>query len=308
MESVQAARKELRDRLIPAIARDGLARVSTPGNLPGRLCEPPAAPRPLMRPHSQPEICCFLQGRSSFWVENRSIEFTAPHVLLLPPNVPHVGGGRVARTSSPGKPEDAPFFLRADFFHFGATITLFRQVAGTTLMAPDCAVADRRVLDAVDALVEELARKPECHDVIAHGLLLEILGRLARAPLLPEVDQIISALDLLADSRPLPPLLSEAVHYLVRHFDQPLTLARIAAALQVSPSTLGHEFKSATGRSVMAYLTEVRIAAAKSLLQLPVRVSGVSEMVGFSDPAYFSRVFHARVGMSASDYRAQHHP
>ena len=56
----------------------------------------------------------------------------------------------------------------------------------------------------------------------------------------------------------------------------------------------------------MQPLNKARIDAAKRLLDDPkLRISDISEMVGYTDNGHFSRLFKKMVGISANDYRNQ---
>ncbi|MBI3948463.1 MAG: helix-turn-helix transcriptional regulator [Armatimonadetes bacterium] len=304
MEWVREVQAEIRDRVIPALQRDGLERVSTPRALRGRVCKPPDAWRPILFPHVQPEICCFLRGNSAVWVEDQPVEFVAPHVLLIPPNTTHGDGWRVMEKRSSLRLAEGPTRAWVAFYPFGVIVGLSQPMGKVTRATRGCILADRRVLKAMHDLAEELAQRPPCHETVAYALVLEILGRLARAPLLPGLELHRTATQLLSNPATPPALISRVEEYLLHHYQEPLTLAEIAAALQVSTSSLRHQFKAATGRSVMAYLTEMRVSAARSLLQLSLPVADVSSLVGFSDPAYFGRIFRRHVGVSPSEFRA----
>ena len=64
------------------------------------------------------------------------------------------------------------------------------------------------------------------------------------------------------------------------------------------------QFKAATGRSVMAYFTEMKIEAAKRLLrESDLTVSQISDRLAFDNPNYFSKTFRRLTSVSPSAYR-----
>lgn len=54
----------------------------------------------------------------------------------------------------------------------------------------------------------------------------------------------------------------------------------------------------------MDYFTKVRIEKAKLLIKdIKFKTYQVAELVGYDDPAYFSKVFKKVVGISPTEYR-----
>jgi AraC-like DNA-binding protein len=83
------------------------------------------------------------------------------------------------------------------------------------------------------------------------------------------------------------------------------TVAELAATANLSPSHFAALFRRATGLGVLQYQTSLRMTKARVLLDTTDEpVSAVARAVGYPDPFYFSRQFHALHGMSPSAYRA----
>nr|WP_235196433.1 helix-turn-helix transcriptional regulator [Streptococcus mitis] len=63
-------------------------------------------------------------------------------------------------------------------------------------------------------------------------------------------------------------------------------------------------FKKETGETLVKYITDKRINAAKSLLsQTNISISQVSCQVGYDNYSYFTKIFKQRTGLSPGDYR-----
>jgi signal transduction histidine kinase/AraC-like DNA-binding protein len=106
----------------------------------------------------------------------------------------------------------------------------------------------------------------------------------------------------------LPPhtsaLAKQAVAYLHQNYARLLTRSEIADELGMSEDYFSRTFSKELGISPWDYLNRYRVAQAKQLLLIaPDSVQVISRRVGFTDPAYFSRVFRRIVGESPSDYR-----
>jgi two-component system response regulator YesN len=85
-----------------------------------------------------------------------------------------------------------------------------------------------------------------------------------------------------------------------------LTVADVAESVFLSPTYVSLLFKQETGETVYEYLTRVRIEKAKELLKDPRhKFYEVSELVGYSDPSHFSKLFKKHTGFSPSTFRDQ---
>lgn len=108
----------------------------------------------------------------------------------------------------------------------------------------------------------------------------------------------------------LPPqtsaLAKRAIAYLHQNYARSLARWEIAEGVGVSEDYLSRVFNRELGISPWDYLNRYRICQARELLRLTHdSISRISRRVGFSDPAYFSRVFHRITGMSPRAYREQ---
>lgn len=84
------------------------------------------------------------------------------------------------------------------------------------------------------------------------------------------------------------------------------TLQSLSRQHHVSPSHLSHQFKQATGTSVMGYLNSCRFAAAKRYLaETDLEIGRVVELCGFSDNSNFSRSFKNITGLTPTEFRIQ---
>lgn len=96
----------------------------------------------------------------------------------------------------------------------------------------------------------------------------------------------------------------EVIGFLRNNVATRMTIAELAAMANLSPSHFAALFRRATGLGVLQYQTSLRMTKARVLLDTtddPVSV--VARAVGYPDPFYFSRQFHAIHGTSPSAYR-----
>lgn len=92
--------------------------------------------------------------------------------------------------------------------------------------------------------------------------------------------------------------------YTAAHLAEPLTIAGIAEAANVSVSECLRCFRQSLGTTPYRYLMDVRLAKAASLLtDTDMPVQQIAENVGFSTVSHFGKCFRERVGCSPRAYR-----
>jgi CheY-like chemotaxis protein len=95
-----------------------------------------------------------------------------------------------------------------------------------------------------------------------------------------------------------------AMGYLHTHYAEDISREAVAQYVGVSEGYLTRCFRQETGLTLIAYLNRYRIRLAKTLLTGKTQsVTEVALAVGFSNVAYFSRVFHREVGLWPSEYQ-----
>ena len=103
------------------------------------------------------------------------------------------------------------------------------------------------------------------------------------------------------------PLSAEIISFISSHYTEKITLDDISKITFYSSAYCENEFKKTTGKSIINYLIDVRINAAKSLLsESSMSCARIATAVGFDDSNYFSRIFKKRTGYSPLQFRNQY--
>jgi two-component system response regulator YesN len=92
--------------------------------------------------------------------------------------------------------------------------------------------------------------------------------------------------------------------YIETHYQEDITLQHISERFYLSREYISRKFKLEMRENISDFISRIRIDKAKSLLLNPqLRMAQISEMIGYQDEKYFSKVFKKMVGMSPNQYR-----
>jgi AraC-like DNA-binding protein len=96
-----------------------------------------------------------------------------------------------------------------------------------------------------------------------------------------------------------------ACEYLREHFAENVSLARLAAVAGISPFHLHRRFSEHLGMPPHSFLTQLRVARARTLLRQGLSISEVAALTGFADQSHLTRHFKRFVGLTPGAYRAK---
>ncbi len=128
----------------------------------------------------------------------------------------------------------------------------------------------------------------------------EIVIRIARnIDARPEFRRNIEKLDFLLDKR-----LVNIVQYIQQNLERDLSNSALADVAFVSEDYVGQFFKSMTNKNLQEYIENQRLDRAHYLLRTRNdSIQEIAHLVGFKDPAYFSRRFKIKYGQNANALR-----
>ncbi|MBT2385058.1 AraC family transcriptional regulator [Streptomyces sp. ISL-11] len=202
---------------------------------------------------------------------------TAPALLWLTPGTPHHYG------AAPGPGWDESF---VDFT--GPAVAAYTELGCIEPHRPLVPLTDTTAPRAAVHRIARAARRGNpLLEIETAAAVHELLIALRHARLDP--------------GHPTDPVLQA----LARDAFLPLSVAQHAARHGMTPTELRTAVRRGAGRSPKDYLLDIRLGRAKELLaatELPV--AAVARRVGYTDPAYFSRLFTRRVGTAPVRFRA----
>jgi AraC-like DNA-binding protein len=140
------------------------------------------------------------------------------------------------------------------------------------------------------------------------GSVCQALAAMEQSSPLARLGLLLQALAALADSgeaicqgdwrRPADPRIDRACRYVLDHLELTVTAGEVAAVVGMRPDSFARLFRHHTGRSLTAYIHELRIARACDRLRTEPKgsIADIAFGVGFGNLAHFNRLFKRLAG------------
>ena len=151
-------------------------------------------------------------------------------------------------------------------------------------------VRSRMISSLASRAVSEIRRADSMSPLVLEGLMLEMIGELAREQRCESAPRWLSR-----------------VHEVIEwKFREPLTVAGLADVAGVHAVHLSRSFRRQFGRSIGEAIRERRIDFAKSRIRAGADLAEVAMESGFADQSHLTRTFRNFTGLTPSEYRRQH--
>ncbi|GFP77556.1 response regulator [Clostridium fungisolvens] len=99
-------------------------------------------------------------------------------------------------------------------------------------------------------------------------------------------------------------VVQKACEYVLNNIDKDITLTVMSNYLNISKNYLCSIFKQQTGENFLEYVTKAKMERAKVLLKKhDYKVYEVSEVLGYKETAYFSKLFKKHTGYNPAEYK-----
>lgn len=254
-----------------------------------------------IRPHRHAllfQLLYLTAGEATLSLDGRLIPLAPPTAVTLPPLVVH------------------GFEFTADVQ--GTVLTVFqRDLAALFASAPALLAHFERprvislagygreasgLADGMATIARELARHEIGRDQVLSACLSLQLTTLRRVEASRERSR--GARPEMGDSRAVALVLAYQ-HLVAQHFASHAPVARYAAQLGITASHLNRVCRAVAGASALELINRRLVLEARRQLAFTnLSVKRVAAMLGFDDPAYFTRFFGREAGISPSAFRA----
>ncbi|MDQ8201408.1 helix-turn-helix domain-containing protein [Pelagicoccus sp. SDUM812003] len=223
-------------------------------------------------------------GRGWLEYQGKSYAIEKRDAILLPSKAPHAYG---ADPDNPWKPY---------WVHFqGKQASDYLDLIRSTTPLPVFHVAQHQELTfSIEQLLQLMS------DAHTHTNLVAATGALSA--LLGLIQLRMRAAE--KRTRTADENVEKSIEFMHRNLSRRLTLDDLASSASMSANHFGTLFSKRHNCSPINYFNQLKVQRACELLATTtLRVSEISEQLGFTDPYYFSRLFKKHMGASPSDYR-----
>jgi AraC-like DNA-binding protein len=238
-----------------------------------------------------PVICLILQGAKETTIGRQSVKLRAGDALLVSHDLPVVSKITLA---SP----DIPYLALILSMDLGVIRSLYEQVGEAVTEVPNARSLSAGPADP--SWVEPLGRylsladKPLEAKVLGPAILREVHFRLLMSPIGGMLRNLLSV-----DSHAS--RVGKAILKIRADFREPLAVANLAKTAGMSQSSFHEHFKSVTGTTPLQFQKDLRMIAARELLQSGQNtVSATGYEVGYESPTHFSRDYTRKFGLAPS--------
>ena len=190
--------------------------------------------------------------------------------------------------------------LRFDFFSFYTASEKYRkELSGLALSSnmESRVFTDSRVPALVSEAISEIGSDKPFSEEMLSSLFNQIVICTVRRVLYGESfegNRVVKGNEILS---------YQIMNYIDTNIFKIKNLEDISDALKYNYAYLSNVFKKTTGKTIMSYYLKKRLDTARVvLLEGGIKISDVSEMLGYSSPYSFSRAFKEFFGISPKQY------
>jgi len=257
--------------------------------------------RNYLHAHSFFEFCYVYDGKGTYRVRDQALHVQRGDLFLATPGLSHeIQSSRAATLGI--------YFWACTLLRLPDHVAtesdrpvdslLEGLGAAKTFIARPAATLEQ----TLELMTDEITQKPPGYTQSIQGLATKLILEAARS-----FTQGITAEPLTeATERGVKSVVQTAIRYLRDNYARTIEVRDVAAQVHLSERHLSRLFARETGKSILEFLTDLRInAAGQMLLDDTLPIKQIARAVGYPDPHYFTTLFGRRTGMTPGVFRAQ---
>lgn len=245
--------------------------------------------------HDYIELAIILAGKGKYKIDDVIYEVEEGDVLVLNPGVMHQ-----PIFQFPTKPT-VEFFIGFSQINFeGMEPNHFTLGNGSPVYhtSPDLRLKLFRICDSMG--IEKEVYRPGRYYML-RSYLEQILILLVRDEYKADAKQTAYPFESVNKKY----VVEQIIHYFEEHYNEKISLDRIAGNMYLSPFYISKLFKSETGMTPIRHLIDIRLERAKVILEedRDISIQEAAISVGYDDVFYFSKLFKKKYGCAPSSIR-----
>ncbi len=241
--------------------------------------------------HDNYEFYILVSGQRHLFVNEQFFEVSAGDLFIIKPHTPH-------RTINSG--ESRYTRLTCSF-----SSNWVEQAAGgngifSVLQEEVCIVSPTasdfvRIRAEIACIKQAIRRQNAGYTMAVQGAVMKLLSLFLSYSNMAQ-EKIITAGSYQQ--------IANVLQYLNTHYDKSLCISALAEHFYISEFHLCRLFKQCMGKTILEYITELRISKAKQLLRKTnLRVSTIYALCGFGSLSNFNRCFKNICGQTPLQYK-----
>lgn len=245
--------------------------------------------------HPEIELTLVTSGRGRRFVGDHVSALDAMDLVLIGSNLPHYWSGL---TGSSGYSLQFVHDHTHPIWELHETNVLLavQEIASRGVKIDGPAVAQ------IHQLMQKIAKADPVSGLIHFLEILATINQLSVQQATPLSGKRFS----LVDRDPHMQAISSAVQYVLSNFQDHITLDNLLELTHMSKPTFSRQFKRHTGRTLMAFVNQVRIDFARQQLSETIDpITDVAFNSGYTNLSHFNRQFKRICGCAPRDYREQ---
>ncbi|GAA4785287.1 AraC family transcriptional regulator [Olivibacter ginsenosidimutans] len=253
--------------------------------------------------HPECEITYIFKGRGILFVGDKMMEYGNDELVMMGPNLPHEWRSRHVMNTPDLYSESVSIhfnqFFLGDAFYQLAEVAALKDFLAQSVRG--IKISDQAVKATLKQIFDELLHTDGIPKIYK---LLEVLHVMAvcndRQYL--SSNSFVDSIDQSNNHR-----INQVYAYVMKHFTKAISIADVAAVINMTPTSFCRFFKDRTHKSFIRYLNEIRVGyACRLLLEGQLSISQVAYESGFGNLSNFNKQFRAIKGINPTVFIKDH--
>jgi len=253
-----------------------------------------------------PLLCFVAQGPVVCQIADYVVHCNTGHAYLIPPGIPYSDGShRFLDETKPhhGKCTRLQMLPYRKGLYCWRTHNWINAKGNQECNQLSHSLPSSRVPEYLYELMDEMMQHSANGEIISEGLLRVLLGTLCRE--LQKAPFVEAGKNLPVNTEKPQHTITHIERYIHRNLAENLTIETLSRRAAMSRTTFTVQFRARTGKSLVEYLTDLRMEKARELLRNgDLAVRHVASDVGVKQ-SRLRVLFQQREGVSPSEYRRQ---